>query len=279
MLNRCTRFHADGTPCPNWTRNADAWCRQDDCDGYVRPSLGHSEPPVNHPPSQNATPWVRPAEKIGLEPDEAYEVSVTRTAIAAYVAMHGGSEEAAEAQIRVLLEDALRTGKARRRAPRMKYWHIERRGFSLMLSAELDTVTHYSTHHRDRTYAQVAAQVPSRAPARVLRRPGVGMYEDGPAVPVSEAQQRVDPYGVLLTGRARTTFEAACPELRATPDDVFDKVLRDAFAADLAGPVTITVRESGLYAMVGASGWTWIVGPGLVALAGVKKPPAQPTGD
>ncbi|MFI1225976.1 MULTISPECIES: hypothetical protein [Streptomyces] len=136
---------------------ADGWCRT--CGGFGRPEAAR---PKEEP--QLETRWQETSARP-LESDEAYEVSIANAALNHFVAAHGGDRRTAEVQIRSLLEDLL-TAQARPalRHPETGRWRLRtpRDKFSVTLSSDASVVTGYKARHRERTYAQVKAGVPSR---------------------------------------------------------------------------------------------------------------------
>lgn len=164
VTRTCTRLRADGTVCGNPTTNRDAWCRARDCGGF-RPDHERRAVASFAVPEEWQSPYV-PASGSGipLDPEEAYEIGVTRTAIRRFVQAHGGTDQAAETELRSLLEDALRHGKVRR--GRSGRWVVFLSGFSCFLAPDCSAVVSYKSLHAERSYSQILAGVPSRVAKR-----------------------------------------------------------------------------------------------------------------
>lgn len=157
----CARYAADGTPCTNFTIRNIGWCGR--CEGFgtrEAPGVGAHVNRVRRP--SNEEEWI-PAD-APLHPEEAYEVSVPRSTQQAFINIHGGTPAAAEAQIRALLEDLLREGRTEQAPDGL--WRIRAHGYLLLLSPGHEAVISYRTGHRERTWAQFKAGVPSRIQLR-----------------------------------------------------------------------------------------------------------------
>lgn len=158
----CTRYNADGTSCEKKTVRADGWCGS--CEGFQ----SRDRPAVPGPfDRQTSRDWKwQPVSSIPLSAEEAYEISVPHGPSRTFMERHGGTFDAAEAQIRSLLEDMLTMGyQAERREGsvwRLKFAHKAGNGYVLTLGQDLSAVIAYTTMHRERTWAQVKAGVQSR---------------------------------------------------------------------------------------------------------------------
>ncbi|MGW1616047.1 hypothetical protein ACWCQZ_42685 [Streptomyces sp. NPDC002285] len=168
---RCSRYERDGSRCHKTTRRTDKWCGM--CAGFLRPQ----KPTVPSPPrpaDDSAHPPVAPAtEPLPLTSDEAHDpqLHVTRSAIDRHCTTHGGDHATAEAEIRSLLENLITAGEHQRFENGI--WRLlAPEGFSLLLSSDAARVLSYSTAHRDRTYTQVKAGVPSRSRNRRSKEKG-----------------------------------------------------------------------------------------------------------
>lgn len=160
--SRCSRYERGGSRCHRPTRRADGWCGT--CAGFRRPQKPiASVVPCPAAPSTRE-PVTAATDRLPLTSDEAHDpqLGVTRSAIERYCATHGGDRATAEAEIRSLLENLIATGTHQR--VEGGAWRLPaREGVALLLSADANRVLGYSTVHRDRTYAQVKAGVPSRS--------------------------------------------------------------------------------------------------------------------
>lgn len=157
---RCTRYSAQGEPCTKTTARLDAWCGT--CDGFTRPM-----PPKNPAAAEDEPSSGKPRRENEAPPDIAPEdlayIEVSRTATDSFLAIHGGTTQSARQQILSLLEDCLNQKNPDVRRTGNGFVKLRLKGFSVVLSPELDLVTAYGTNHRERTWAQVKAGVKSRA--------------------------------------------------------------------------------------------------------------------
>ncbi|WP_164543603.1 hypothetical protein [Streptomyces mobaraensis] len=164
----CTRYTADGQPCLNFTDRHDRWCGS--CAGFSAAAPR---------PGQYGNYWFRPEnDRCGwtpapcpFAPDWAYEVSITQTAQQQFITSHGGTPAQAEAQLRSLLEDLLRSGRidqARPDAGGMWRLMFFEEGYLLLVSADREAVIAYRTRHAERTWSQYKAGVRSRV---AVKRP------------------------------------------------------------------------------------------------------------
>lgn len=163
--SRCSRYERGGSRCHRPTRRADGWCGT--CAGFRRPQKP-ADPVVPCPTAPSTRePVTAATDRLPLTSDEAHDpqLGVTRSAIERYCATHGGDRATAEAEIRSLLENLIATG-THQRVEGGAWRLLAQEGFSLLLSADANRVLGYSTAHRDRTYGQVKAGVPSRSRSR-----------------------------------------------------------------------------------------------------------------
>lgn len=164
---QCLRFNKDGSRCVERTASADGWCRS--CDGFIRAEAGLPEAEQvvekrEKPEERQPSLW-QVSDALSMETNEAYEVAVSQRAINCFIEVHGGDRRAAEAQIRSLLEDLLLPGVGTvQRHVEKGLWRLSpaRQGYLVTLNAETSVVIGYQTLHRERTYAQWKAGVPSR---------------------------------------------------------------------------------------------------------------------
>ena len=87
-------------------------------------------------------------------------IHVAKNAIDRFRHHHGGNRPEAEVQLRCMLEDFLL--KSARSVSSGKRLKLPREGYAIFLSPTGDTVTSYSTVHRERTWEQVKSGVKSR---------------------------------------------------------------------------------------------------------------------
>ncbi|WP_432923533.1 hypothetical protein ACQPZZ_26825 [Microbispora sp. CA-135349] len=185
-IRPCTRYRRDGSKCPETTTYADGWCRAEGCDGFSRPDPAIAQPverPAEAPQKILRLKRIVPLSAVPFDPDDAYTVQVSRAAVRSFIAAHGGRPAEAEAQIRSLLEDLL-LGTPQTTASRGTNgsWVLvtgKPFGYGIILAEDDNVVVHYSTLHRERTYAQARAGVTSRVRGRTpdgkrKYSPGVG---------------------------------------------------------------------------------------------------------
>lgn len=105
---QCKRFRVDGSTCTNQTNNGDGWCRQADCEGFLRRDPATS-------PSRNGllpgTPThIKETSHVSIGDitvDESQTVVVTTRALDSFRFHHGGDVTQAEVQLRLMFEDFL----------------------------------------------------------------------------------------------------------------------------------------------------------------------------
>ena len=170
----CRRIRVAGGVCGRITTNADGWCRGAGCTGYRTEQPAAKAAAVDTTEQERPARPVRPrpiavAGPVPLDPDEAYDIRVARKAVASFVAVHGGSNVAAEAELRSMLEDFLRKSYLQRSAE--GYWRLIREGYRLVLFPDCEVLVGYATAHVERSWSQVKARVPSRvAKPRIRNR-------------------------------------------------------------------------------------------------------------
>lgn len=198
----CTRYQSNGARCRNTTARTDRWCGL--CDGFAQ-AQQQPAPAVR----RDVRRVLRPAPH-GLEPDEAYDIAVSRNAIATYYRWHRTDDRASEAQIRSLLEDAITTG-APSSVDEAGRWIIRLpEGYGLVLSPGRDVVVAYFTSHRERTWQQVRAGVRSRTPSAKDRRTQELREAVIQRLPIRVTPQTFNLYArrVLDVRASRKTFDA-----------------------------------------------------------------------
>jgi hypothetical protein len=217
---------------------------------------------------------------LPLDVDEVDLVRISQRAQDSFRFHHGGSAEAARAQLRTMLEDFVLNSARRRRGG---FVLLARAGYELVLDGDLTTLTGYSTVHRERTWAQLRSGVPSRfggggrggrAGVRGSSPPGPTPAA-GPRVPVDDLGAILDPAGVFLTARVRGAF-ARLAGMRSAADEELDAVLRErlqqvARTMRTAGP---REREDGVVE-VDHEGWRWLVRSDARVVIGVAEVPQE----
>lgn len=221
-LVRCTRFRTDGGRCRNSTTAPDRWCRQEGCGGYrTRIPLPRSE-------ESGALPLPVGTAR-GAAPDLAKEgpeaVRVSAAARARFAVRHRASARDAQAELRNMLVHMWVSGIWSRN--RDGSWLLDDRGYRLVLSQDVRSVTDYQTVHLERSYAQFLAGVPSRYR---LNRPGdlgEGQAADPEEDPSEQepAEATADP---LPQPRKPNTMEQSMSETSESVEDGFLAVIRAA---------------------------------------------------
>lgn len=265
-LVRCNRFREDGSPCRNHTENADGWCRQDVCPGFVR--RDPTTAPTTEGSPEGTTRHIAETGEVEITDvtiDDVPTVRVTAHALDSFRFHHGGSERDAEIQLRMMLEDFL--VKSSRRISHDGYIRLARDGYVLTLSPAGHTITGYKTVHRERTWEQFKAGVRSRFKSNGKARKASGpVPEPGPKVGLDDFQRRFDPDSVHLTGRVRTCF-AKIANLRWASEEELDAQIRAGCADFESGKVT--QRDDGCFE-VEVADRIWLLTPDCLKLVGVR---------
>ncbi|MFC5954903.1 HelD family protein [Streptomyces pratens] len=226
----CTRYRSDGTRCANETRQADGWCRQPGCGGFRT-----AEPAPTGRSDYLGVPKDGVAEaRLELTPEQIADVRVTAAACGAFVVRHRGSLGEAAVELHTMLTPFLAEGR-HFRSP--DGWLLDLEGYRLMLDADARAVKAYVSGHPERSYAQLAAGVPSRVghQARAKRRSALtpSEAETGAELADDAAVRAVNPDRLHVTQGACITFERLSPS-RHLADDAFVGRLREELAADLS---------------------------------------------
>ncbi|GGQ97111.1 HelD family protein [Streptomyces aurantiogriseus] len=225
----CTRYRADGTRCENETRQPDGWCRKPGCAGFrtAEPApLGRTG--YLGVPKEGVT-----EARLELSPERVSGVRITSAACGAFVVRHRGSLGEAAVELHAMLAPFLAEGRHLRTEGG---WLLDLEGYRLVLDADARAVTAYLTAHPERSYAQVAAGVPSRIghQARGARRSVLTTPEAkaGPGLAYEHAVRGLSIPDLHVTVGACITYErlAQCSQL---PDDEFVQRLREDLASDL----------------------------------------------
>ena len=263
---RCNRFREDGSPCRNCTPNADGWCRQDGCPGFVR--RDPTSAPITEGGPEGTSRHIAETggiELTGVAIDDVPAVHVTTHALDSFRFHHGGNTREAAIQLRMMLEDFL--VKSSRRISHDGYIRLARDGYVLTLSPAGHTITGYKTVHRERTWEQFKAGVKSRFKSSGKARKASGpVPEPGPKVSLADFQRRFEPDAVYLTGRVRTCF-AKIADLRWASEEELDAQIRAACAHFESGKVTH--REDGCFE-VEVADRIWLLTPDCLKLVGVR---------
>lgn len=224
----CTRYRLDGARCENETRQPDGWCRKPGCGGFrtAQPaSLGRSYLGV---PKDGVT-----EARLELSPERVSDIRITSAACGAFVVRHRGSLGEAAVELHAMLAPFLAGGRHLRTE---NGWLLDLEGYRLVLDADARAVTAYLTGHPERSFAQVAAGVPSRVghQARGARRSALTAPEvdAGPRLPDDTAVRGLSIPDLHVTAGACITFERLAQCSHST-DAEFVRRLREDLAADL----------------------------------------------
>ena len=270
-LRQCERYRKDGTRCRNTTAYTDGWCRQDGCPGYMR-DRPHVAPKTAGAPHGTAKhlrasePWT---PEIGL--DEVETVRVTTRAIDSFRFHHGGSAHSARVQLLTMLEDFLLRSARRERND---YVVLAREGYDLVLTRDLATITGYSTIHRERTWAQVKAGVPSRF-GKTGRAASGELPDRQASLPPEKVAEAVDTANVTLTSRTRNSY-ARLFDLRAASDEDLDERIRGELRAISTGQLNRGYQGGGVVEIVSGR-LRWLIRDDalLVIAVGLRRPAAE----
>ena len=255
-MKPCTRFREDGSACTNRTDYGDGWCRQADCPGFARPDP-ELAPTTEGPPSGT----VNHIKKTGNLPigdvtvEDIPTIHVAKNAIDRFRHHHGGNRPEAEVQLRCMLEDFLL--KSARSVSSGKRLKLAREGYAIFLSPAGDTITSYSTVHRERTWEQVKSGVKSRFRKASAQEASGPPPERGLQVDLSAFGTTFDPRSAHLTSQTRTSY-AKKAGLREVPDEELDASIRAACAEFKSGDVV--QRENGCFE-IHEGGRIWLVSP------------------
>jgi hypothetical protein len=226
----CTRYRTDGTRCANETRQADGWCRQPECGGFrtAEPArVGRSD--YLGMPKDGVT-----ESRLELAPEHIADIRITSAACGAFVVRHRGSLGEAAVELHAMLPPFLAEGRHFRSSDG---WLLDLEGYRLVLDADARAVRAYVTGHLERSYAQVAAGVPSRVgqQARAERRSALTPpeAEAGESLDDDAAVRAVNPDDLHVTLGACIAFERLSRSGHLT-DDAFVRRLREELTADLS---------------------------------------------
>lgn len=225
----CTRYRADGTRCENETRQPDGWCRKPGCGGFRT-----AEPaPVGKSGHLGVPKGGVTEARLELSPERISDIRITSAACGAFVVRHRGSLGEAAVELHAMLAPFLAKGRHLRTD---SGWLLDLDGYRLVLDSDARAVTAYLTGHPERSYAQVAAGVPSRVgqQARATRRSTLTApeAEAGPGLADDTAVRALSLPDLHVTVGACITYErlGQCAQL---PDEEFVRRLREDLASDL----------------------------------------------
>lgn len=225
----CTRYRADGTRCDNETRQADGWCRQPGCGGFRT-----AEPaPIGKGGCLGVPKSGVTEARLELSSERVAEIRISSAACGAFVARHRGSLGEAAVELHAMLAPFLAEGRHLRTE---SGWLLDLEGYRLVLDADARAVTAYMTVHSERSYAQVAAGVPSRVghQARGARRSALSPPEAevGPGLTGDSAVRALSVDDLHITVSACIMYERLARS-RSLSDEEFIRQLREQLAADL----------------------------------------------
>jgi hypothetical protein len=260
----CTRFRRDGTRCTNTTTHADGWCRQSGCGGFLRARTAIAPPSAGR---VRRSPRVRATLSPTDLPDSS-RIRVSVRALDSFRFHHGGSEATADQLLRAMLDDFRERSTATMDGA---YVLLSRRGYRLILAKDLSTITGYWTIHRERTWAQYTAGVPSRFGQQADRDASGPTPVRAAALPAEAIAAAVDPSNVHLTARARSNF-AALRSMRSVPDDALDRAMRAEIRTLVSGALDPSYTGLGVVRLV-VGDLRWLVRTDALMIVGVSGPP------
>src|SRR4051794_20961937 len=220
---RCERYRRDGRRCENLTTHPDGWCHDPACDGFRRAATRSAPEEVDGPPGGTER-QIAAAPATGLR--AAPTLHVTTAALDSYRFHHGGSIDSAARELRDMLAAFLDHSAMRRSRD---YVVLSREGYQLIVDAEVQAITGYRTVHRERTWAQLCAGVPSRFGGG---RPG-GRHGGLLREPAQRVPPDFDPATVTITPAALKGF-APRRGVPSPPPDPHEAAPRGAPAPLLA---------------------------------------------
>lgn len=265
----CERFTRAGERCRNRTDNSDRWCRATDCPGYQR-ARADIAPDIQsgyfgtsrHVAATSDVP-------AGLDVDETGDVSVTQRAIDSFRYHHGGSGQAASAQLLTMLEDFLL--RSARLVTERGYLRLAAQGYELVLAPDRLAVVSYKTVHRERTWEQVKAGVTSRYGTKPFSDYPAYVEQDRDPVPNGRVRQSIDAGTIRLTRRAMQNWSRIIRERQGRtgmPALDIETDLRAALATATVGEER-TQPDSGMHEIV-HDGLTWLITPDCSVVIGTR---------
>lgn len=212
-----------------------------------------------------------------LSPEEAYDISITKTARENFIRRHGGTMGEAEAQIRSLLEDLIREGVCFR-SEQTGYYKLQfpkatYKFYYLRLGKDAESVVGYSTLHNERTYAQVKAGVRSRTKSRD-RRKGI-VAEAASAHYAEKLESPVQMTNAVISMFVKKVANASIS--RATIGDLLHDL--DAYVDDHVLPrIPEEITPDTSSVVSDSLGWNWVVvmeSDGTKKLIGIHPTPSE----
>ena len=272
--SQCKRFRRDGSRCTNPTVYADGWCRSEDCPGYTRPSTE-----LAPEKSGGARGLPRHIRETGDVPvgDGSVDFTLVRispTAVDAFVRSHGGSADEARVQLRSMLEDFLL--RSARRPTERGNQVLAHSGYELVMSPNGHALLGYRTVHRERTWAQVKAGVPSRFPGKRSvskggshRRAELGERpEPGEPLSLDAVASQVHAHSVHLTWRARSSYSKIA-KLGQADDEDLDQAIRTSLEESMTSGTWLQ-RDDGHFELLSGD-LVWLLAADGRTLIGIKK--------
>jgi hypothetical protein len=159
-MTRCTRYSADGDACQTNTSSEDGWCRENACAGFTRPDI-KSAPVLKGVKYYGGPDEIAAtrSQSVDLKRETA-KFGVSAKTIRLFRFHHGSAEGEAVVQLRRMLADfVIESGRVVSSA---NYLVLSREGYRLQIAPNRETITGYSTTHRELTWEQVKLGIPSR---------------------------------------------------------------------------------------------------------------------
>jgi hypothetical protein len=264
-MRQCQRYLTDGTRCGNLTDYHDGWCREPSCPGYVRVAAENAPESLGAPHGTRKHIAESGHVRVGGSDLDLERVRVSQRALDSFRFHHGGGASEARVQILAMLEDFLL--KSARLTTQSGLLQLAREGYELVVTADAHVITGYQTVHRERTWEQVKAGVPSRLRGSRRRTEHGERPEAGPPVEVENLLTVFRADSIHLTARALTSF-ARLADLRDADDEMLAARLREALQW---GPgASPRRREDGLVEVTTAE-HVWILSADARIVIGVKR--------
>jgi hypothetical protein len=229
----------------------DGWCGN--CDGFARQESregARKEKAEDGRSSQPVRVWTSCASPLDVE--DVQSVSVARVVREKFAHRYGCTDQEAEIQIRSLLEDLILSGHAERNENGLYRISFNREGYGLRLSSDAGVVIGYSTRHRERTWAQYKAGVPSRT----SRGNSAKTHTPGWA---REALRKIGPSEIQVSWRPFRHYAREREGITLSAENVTAVLgrLRDHLAGEILPAVLRQEHGGGSRQVVDAQGWTW----------------------
>ena len=266
-VRTCARYRRDGSRCRNEASHVDGWCRQPGCDGFIRSRAEIAPESIGAPIGTSRHIQETGGTPLPADVSDARSVRVSQRALDSFRFHHGGDEAVARESLRAMLDEFLVLSA---RSGDDSYVVLARDGYKLVLPHDLSVITAYSTIHRERTWAQLQAGIPSRFGRNRYARTSSGPQPDRAApLPKETVAAAVDAANVHLTGRARSSF-AKLNALHSVTDSELDASLRKSAESLKSGIPDDSYDGIGAVCVV-AGDLRWLVRDDALVIIGVGR--------